>query len=288
MYTTIGPEALGIHGLSLAEAIDLARQSGFAGLAFDPRLVANAVDERGAEAVREEFARAGVRPAFFNLPVAWRDEARWQADLQELSRLAEAARAIGAARTVTYILSGSAERPYDENFAWHVARLQPIAGVLRAAGCRFGLEYVGTTTFREGFRHPFIYTLVGMQELIAAIGLDNVGVMVDSWHLFASGGSLGDLDRLTNQDVVVAHVNDAPAGISWDEQIDTIRALPLETGGLDLSGFMHKLKEIGYDGPVMPEPFSRRINELAASDPLAAARETGLAMKALWNVAGLS
>jgi sugar phosphate isomerase/epimerase len=287
MYTTLGPEALGIRGLSLEEAIDLARQSGFAGLAVDPHAVADAVEERGAEAVREEFARAGVRPALFNLPVAWRDEERWQGDLRDLPRLANAARAIGAERTVTYIPSGSDDRPYDENLAWNVARLRPIAEVLREAGCRFGLEYVGTTTFREGFRHPFIFTLDGARELIAAIGVDNVGLMLDSWHLFASGGTLDDLQRLRNEDIVVVHVNDAPAGIAWDDQIDTVRTLPLETGVIDLVGFMRTVQGLGYDGPVMPEPFSQRINELAAVDSLAAARETSRAMADLWRAAGL-
>ena len=46
MYTTIGPEALGIRGLSLSEAIALARDAGFAGLAFDSRAAARAVDEQ--------------------------------------------------------------------------------------------------------------------------------------------------------------------------------------------------------------------------------------------------
>lgn len=287
MFTTLGPEALGIRDLSLAEAIDLARQSGFAGLAFDAPSLSDAVDARGADAVRDEFTRAGVRPALFNLPVAWRDEERWQSDLRELPRLANAARAIGVDRTVTYILSGSDDRSYDENLVWHVARLRPIAEALHAAGCRFGLEYVGTKTFREGFCHPFIFTLDGMRELIAAIAVDNVGVMLDSWHLFASGGVLDDLDRLRNQDVVVVHVNDAPSGIAWDDQIDTVRTLPLETGEIDLVGFMHKLHGLGYDGPVMPEPFSQRINDLAAADPLAAARETSHAMAGLWRAAGL-
>lgn len=279
MYSTIGPEALGIRGLSLAEAITLARDAGFEGLAFDARLAADAVYARGSEAVRSEFAAAGVRPAFFGLPVWWRDEERWQDDLRELPRLAAAARAIGAPRTVTHIVSGSDERPFEENLAWHAARLRPIAEVLREEGCRFGLEYVGTRTFREAYRHPFIFTLDGVQELIAAIGLDNVGIMLDSWHLFASGGTLADLDRLTNDEIVVVHVNDAPAGVPWDEQIDTQRALPLETGVIDLVGFMGKLRAIGYDGPVMPEPFSQRLNEVAARDPLAAAREAGAAMR---------
>ncbi len=75
MYTTIGPEALGIRGLSLSEAIALARDAGFAGLAFDSRLAAQAVADQGVEAVLEQFSQAGVRPALWNLPVAWRDDA---------------------------------------------------------------------------------------------------------------------------------------------------------------------------------------------------------------------
>jgi sugar phosphate isomerase/epimerase len=88
--------------------------------------------------------------------------------------------------------------------------------------------------------------------------------------------------------VVAVHVNDAPAGIPRDEQIDTVRALPLETGVIDLAGFMRRLQAIGYDGPVMLEPFSQRLESLAASDPVAAVQEAGRAMDALWRVAGLT
>jgi sugar phosphate isomerase/epimerase len=288
MYTAIGPEALGIRGLPLTEAIALTRDSGFAGLCAPMRLIADAVDERGVESVRDEFAQAGVRPAHWNLPVAWRDEAQYEADMRELPRLAAVARALGQTRTATFMPSGSDERAFQENFDWHVARLRPIAEILRAEGIRFGIEYIGPRTFRDAFRHEFIFTLDGLMELIGAINLDNVGVMLDSWHLFASGGSLSDIARLTNDDIVVVHVNDAPAGIPWDEQIDTVRALPMETGVIDLAGFMRALQDLGYDGPVMPEPFNQRINDLAAHDPLAAAREAARSMDALWHAAGLA
>src|SRR5215204_6288805 len=286
MYPTIDPYALGIRGLSLTEAIALARDSGFAGLAFDSRAAARAVDERSLKAVQDQFARAGVKPALWNLPVAWRDDDQWQADLRELPRLAATARDLGATRTTTYMPSGSDERPFAENFDWHVARLRPIAEVLRDEGCRFGIEFIGPKTFRAAFRHEFIHTLDGVMELIAAIGTGNVGVMLDSWHLYASGGSLADLQRLSNGDVVIVHVNDAPEGIARDEQIDTVRTLPMETGVIDLVGFMQALREMGYDGPVMPEPFSQRINDLAATDPEAAAREAARSMDTLWRAAG--
>ncbi len=288
MYPAIGPEALGIRGLSLTQAIDLARDAGFAGLAFDVRAAAQAVDEYGLEAVRDRFSQAGVRPALWHLPVAWREDERWETELRELPALAAVARKLSAPRTTTYMFSGSDERSFAENFEWHVARFRPIAGILREEGCRFGIEFIGLKSFRAAFRHEFIYTLDGMMELIAAIGTGNVGVLLDSWHLFASGGALADLDGLTAQDIVVVHVNDAPAGIAWDDQIDTVRTLPMETGVIDLAGFMRKLEDLGYDGPVMPEPFSQRVADLAATDPLAAAREASRSMDALWGAAGLA
>jgi sugar phosphate isomerase/epimerase len=286
MYATIGPHALGIHGLSLSEAIALARDAGFAGLAFDSRAAAQTVDEHGLTAVQDQFTRAGVKPALWNLPVAWRDDDQWEVDLRELPLLAATARKLGATRTTIAMPSGSDQRPFRENFDWHVARLRPIAEVLRDEGCRFGIEFIGPKTFRAAFRHEFIHTLDGVMELVAAIGTGNVGVLLDSWHLYTSGGTLADLESLTNDDVVVVHVNDAPAGIARDEQIDTVRALPMETGVIDLVGFMRALREIGYDGPVMPEPFSQRINDLAATDPKAAAREAARSMDALWRAAG--
>jgi sugar phosphate isomerase/epimerase len=283
MYATIGPEALGIRGLSLSEAIAVAHDAGFAGLAFDSRAAARAVDEQGLAAVQEKFGQAGVKPALWNLPVAWRDDDQWQADLRELPRLAATARELGATRTATYMPSGSDERPFRENFNWHVARLRPIAEVLRDEGCRFGIEFIGPRTYRAAFRHEFIHSLDGVMELNAAIGTGNVGLLLDSWHLYTSGGTIAEMERLTNDDVVVVHVNDAPAGIAPDEQIDTVRTLPMETGVIDLVGFMRALRKMGYDGPVMPEPFSQRLNDLAATDPEAAAREAARSMDALFG-----
>jgi hypothetical protein len=37
----------------------------------------------------------------------------------------------------------------------------------------------------------------------------------------------------------------------------------------------------------MPEPFSQRLNDLATTDPNAAAREAARSMNALWQAAGL-
>lgn len=122
-------------------------------------------------------------------------------------------------------------------------------------------------------------------ELAASIGAGNVGLLLDAWHLYESGGDVSAMDQITAKDVIAVHVNDAPAGIPRDEQQDLVRALPMETGVIDIVPFMRKLQELGYDGPVMAEPFSKRLEEIAAHDPVAAARETKLSLDKLWAAA---
>ena len=288
MFSTLAPGAIGIREIGLEQSIDLARESGFAGLVFNIREAAALADEHGFDHVASLFSQANVRPGYWSLPVSIRDRDRWQTDVQNLPRFARLGRELGCTRLTAIVFPGSDELAFEDNLAWHVERFRPIAEALATEGCRLGIEFIGPKTFRARFRHEFIYTLGGVMDMATSIGVGNVGVLLDAWHLYTSGGSLADLDTITADDIVAVHVNDAPAGISVDEQIDNVRALPLETGVIDLVGFMSKLRQLGYDGPVMPEPFSQRIDNLAATDPLAAARETAASMDALWRAANLS
>ena len=288
MHKTLGPGAIGIRNLPLPEAIALARETGFDSVTFDLREAARLVDERGAEALRSLFVNAGVRPGPWSVPVAWRGEDAGEADLRRLPELATLARELGSTRATTGVMPGSDAHPYDENMAWHVERLGPVADVLAAEGCRLGIEFIGPKTFRAPFKHPFVYTLRGALDLAGAIGTGNVGVLLDAWHLYTSGGDVADLAAVAADDVVFVHVNDAPPGIPVAEQLDSVRALPLETGVIEIVPFLRALRDLGYDGPVMPEPFSQRLEELAARHPLAAAQEAGRAMDDLWRAAGLA
>jgi sugar phosphate isomerase/epimerase len=288
MFKNLSPGAIGIRNLSLADAIRLARDTGFAGIDFSIREAAALAEAHGVDYVRELFERTGVRPGQWGLPVAWTDDSQWEADLANLPPLAALGRALGCTRTATWCLSFSDVRPYAENFAWHVARFRPIAQVLADHGCRLGIEFLGPKTLRDGHPYPFIHTLAGMMELASEIGTGNVGLLLDAWHLYTSGGSVDDLDRITAEDIVTVHVNDAPRGVERDQLVDNVRGLPLETGVIDLPAFMRKLAALGYDGPITPEPFSAPLNEIAAQDPLRAARLTSEALDRLWAASGLA
>ena len=286
MFKNLSPGAIGIRGLSLAESIGLARKAGFAGIDFGIREAAQLAEEHGTEHVRDLFESAGILPGQWGLPVTWnKEEAEWQQGLEELPALAALGRALGCTRTTTWCLSGSNERPYNENWQWHTDRFRPIAQTLADHGCRLGIEFIGPKTIRGRFKYEFVYTMQGMLGLGEAIGTGNVGLLLDAWHLYTSGGSIDDLDELGNADIVTVHVNDAPEGIPVDEQLDNVRCLPMETGVIDLPGFVGKLAALGYDGPVTSEPFSARVN--AIEDPLEAARLTAQHMDRMWKAAGL-
>ena len=130
----------------------------------------------------------------------------------------------------------------------------------------------------------FLHTVDGILALCAAAGSENIGLLLDAYHWFTSKGNLDDLAKLTNANVVVVHVNDALAGVPVDQLPDTTRALPCETGVIDLAGFMQVLAKMKYDGPVIVEPFSQRLREMTAEGAVQATAES---LGQLWATAGL-
>lgn len=255
MYLTLSPGALGMKPGSLRDALMLAMESGYQGLEVSIHEVAELLDQHGADFVRGLFRDANIRPAGFGLPVPWNGpEEEWRQGLEKLAVYAKAAQQIGCLRTMTWVLSGSNERPYEENRQFHIQRFRPIAEILEAHGCRLGLEFLGPKTIRDRLRYPFIYRMEDMLELAHEIG-PNVGLLLDSWHWYTSGGTVENLRALRNEDVVYVHVNDAPRGVPLEEHVDNRRTLPGATGVIDLCGFLQALHAIGYDGPVVCEPF---------------------------------
>ena len=288
MYKALGPGAIGITGLSLPEAIALARDTGFSGLIFDIRQAAQIAADHGIDHLRALFHDAGVIPASWSVPGAVPRAPIDPADLEALPRYIEISRALDCQRATSFLPPGSNDRAYQENFAWCVDRIRPFAAALAEGGCWLGIEFCGPRTFRREFQHEFIYTIAGVLELGEAIGTGNIGVLLDAFHLYTGGGSNDDIDQLTVDQIMVVHVNDAVAGVERDEQQDLVRMLPVTTGAIDIKGFMAKLEGKGYAGPVMAEPFHQPLSELAKTDPAAAARETLRSLDRLWTTAGLS
>jgi sugar phosphate isomerase/epimerase len=105
--------------------------------------------------------------------------------------------------------------------------------------------------------------------MIAEIGRDNVGFLLDTWHWYTAKETEADLLTLKGSDVILCHMNDAPQGVPVDQQIDSRRELPSATGVIDLKAFLGAMLKIGYDGPIVCEPFSQELRKMPAEQALA-------------------
>jgi len=275
MFASLNPGHVGIKNLSFEEGLALAERHGFGG--YDAQLAPlhEQVTRHGADAVRALYFQHGLSIGAWNLPfMPYRvTEAEWRTEIAKLPPQLASVAALGARRAGMWIMPGSDERAYDENFAFHVARFQPIARLLADHGVRLGLEFIGPLTSQKKFKHPFVRSVREILELGRAIG-PNCGVLIDAWHWHCAGGTRDDLRVLTRELVVHVHIDDAPAGIPRDELVDNRRKLPCTTGVIDIDGFMQALANADYDGPVTAEPFDPEIDALPTEQAAALTAKT--------------
>ena len=284
MFTSLDTNAIGF-AVPFEEALQLAQVSGFEGLDLPLKQLLPHVQQTSVQEIKNHLQEAKLRPGGWGLPVDFRgDETSYQAGLAELPAYARLAQALGASRCSTWILPFSDERDFATNMKFHAQRLRPIAQILAEHGQRFGLEFVGPKTMRDGHRYEFISTIAGGLELGQHIGTGNTGLLLDSYHWYTSHGSVEEIQKLTNEQVVYVHVNDAPASRDVDEQLDGERLLPGASGVINIAGFLQALDHIGYDGPVVVEPFNA---EHRALPPAERVRATHASLAKIWQQAGL-
>ena len=243
-------------------AIELAHAHGFESVEAMP----NDLARMNADEVKELVDGMKSKNLVFGasgLPVEFRrDENAFQESMKSLPRLAAGLQRAGVTRVGTYLSPGSNSLSFLQNFKQHARRLRAVAAILRDHGLKLGLEYVGTKTLRDRMHYEFIHTMAETKELLAEIKDPEVGFVLDSWHWWNANETADDILTLKGEQVVAVDLNDAPAGIPKEKQIDGQRELPLATGMIDADSFLNALQKIGYDGPVRAEPFNKPLNEL--------------------------
>jgi len=285
MYKDLNLVAISIRDTSLQEGLELAKANGYEG--FDPNIaeVETLVQEKSVDYVKDLFKEAGVQPGAWMMPVNWRgDDAAYYEHMSKLPERAKLAAEIGCTRAITVVLSGDPNRPFKENWDFHMKRLRPPAEILAEHGHSLAVEFLGPATIRTRFKYLFLNNMDGVLALASAIGTGNIGLLYDVWHAYTAHATLDDLKKMSNDEIVYVHINDAPPGIEIDEQIDNVRALPGETGVIPLVETLRILKDIGYDGPVTAEPFSKKLDGIPPQE--AASMIIGTLNK-LWSEAGL-
>lgn len=263
-YTVLSLGRLGLHG-TFEQSVALATKYGFEGVDPDAGLFARLSDD-DLRKLLDDLKAKNLKLGAAGLPVEFRrSESEFSDGLAKLPDAAKALQRAGVRRVSTWVLPCSNELTYLQNFRQHASRLRACALVLHDHGQQLGLEYCAPRTFWRSQRHSFIHTLSEMKELQVAMGTDNLGVQLDSFHWFNAEETPEDIGTLRGSEIVTVDLNDAPH-VHLDEQHDGSRELPAATGVIPVAGFLGALLRIGYDGPIQAEPFNKALAALPVDE----------------------
>ena len=281
MFKNLCPHAIGIQ-TGMRESLKLAKSAGFDGLDLDIEEASSLTKEYSTNYVRDLWWESGLKTGSWGFPIDWKaGDAEFQEGLKTFPALAKLAAELECHRTTTRVFNWS-NAPFNENWDFHIRRLKPAAEILNDYGHSLGLEFIGPSASRRMHRFSFAYDMNIVLDLAAVIGIGNIGLLFDTWHWYTCRLTLDDVRKLSKNEVIYVEVNDAPVGMNPENQLDDERCLPGETGVIPAAEILEILNEIGYDGPVTPEPCNGEIEAMA---PAAAAKASIESLNKVWDQA---
>ena len=163
-------------------------------------------------------------------------------------RVAAAAQVLKCPAMQVIALEGLADRSWPEMRDLVAKSLAELADIAAPYGVRLGLESVVVAPLR---------TLQQSLEVIDAADRENVGLVVDVFHLWAAGATWEEIAALDPELIVCAHMGDATPrkGEEWTD--DDRGALPGD-GIMPLKEAIAAVRATGYDGVWTVEVWSPR------------------------------
>jgi sugar phosphate isomerase/epimerase len=278
MYKCLSPSAIGILARQ-SELLEIALTHKFQGLEIDIQEVLKRAQSTNVKQACRYLASAQVRIGGFELPVRWNAaETEFKADLSQLGMLLEICGVLGADRSFTSIRPTCDQRPFHENFQFHIERLGRVAEALAAGNVKLGLDFQAAAKDRADGGFEFIHQVDPLLLLVNGIQRENVGVVLDTWRWWVGGADVEKVRSLRGEQVLNVRLADLPNTFDASAIGDDQRLLPGEGGAVDFSGLLSALEEISYDGPIglAPNPAAFKGQKREATVSQASAILDGL------------
>ena len=225
--------------LGLSDLVEPVKQAGFTSLGV------SAASVYPGSAV--EVRNAGLRCRELMALVISNNE---PATLASAERIAESVAEVEAEWVVT-VFAGNVDR---RSFAV----IDRCAAILSGSGARMAVEFspLGSVT-----------SIRGGLEIVAAVGSDRAGVLIDTWHFFRGDSTWNDLAEIPLDRIAYIQFDDAPTPISGDLMDETMnrRAMP-GTGIFELDRFATTLLDRGWEGLVSVEVLNRELGSLPVDE----------------------
>ncbi|HBO44218.1 MAG TPA: hypothetical protein DD670_09855 [Planctomycetaceae bacterium] len=286
MYKNLNASTLGLAS-SPSEVIEQALTYGFRGIDLDVVDLMRRAKLRGMVFARRLIDSSKLRVSAFALPFDLETpDNEFERDLAQLAEWAAAAAEVGCRCCLAAIQPAGDRLPYHENFNVYRNRFTQIAKMLQPHDMRLGVGFRASPDLRRDKAFQFIYELEATVLLTSMVGAPNVGIDLDAWDLFVSGGTLDSLRALKPEQIVAVHLADAAEDVALDEMTDRSRLVPGgETGRFDMAAVLATLAEMGYKGPVDIKPDRSSIGATRNETP---AKILGRSLDTLWTAVGLT
>ncbi len=238
-----------MHGLTtmhcnLQTDIRIAQETGYEALEiFEGKLLRYLDAGFAAEALAPLLGRHGIRAVCINaLKDIERVEPGERAQLfAEAERLCAAAAVLRCPTVQLVPFSGLEGRPWREVLELTARNIADIADIGVRHGVRFQLEPIAWSP---------IHSLSQSLEVIQAAGRDNVGMVIDFWHLWAGEETEPDEVAGLDADMIYGvHICDGKRhqpGTAWDEP--ALRGFLPGEGEIPIRAWVDAVRATGFDG----------------------------------------
>jgi len=123
---------------------------------------------------------------------------------------------------------------------------------------RLGLEFLPMFS---------ICDIASARDVVRRADIEQLGLVVDTWHFFHGPSDWPDLERLPCAELAFVQFDDHAAVVSDDLMVETIQRRVLPGHGVfDLSRFVRTILDKGYQGLVGVEVISAPLRELGPEE----------------------
>ncbi|HDS6204623.1 sugar phosphate isomerase/epimerase family protein [Klebsiella pneumoniae] len=252
-----------LHGISthycnVATEVRIAAETGYDGLEFLHYKLLRYLDNSGSTyALKKRVHGFGLQTSCLNALInieRYRDNAREQM-LAEATRLTQIASDLECPTIQILAQHGIDHLPKSQILDIMTENIAEIASIGQRYGVRYQIEVIAHTKFN---------TLDQALEVIRRIEKPNVGLVIDFWHLFATGATTpDDIAKLDPSLIFGVHFCDGRKprpGEGWEETV--LRAYMPGEGDIDIQAWTDAVKATGFDGVWSAELFSPTLWEM--------------------------
>jgi sugar phosphate isomerase/epimerase len=238
-----------LHANILSD-VRIAKEAGYSALELHTdKLIRFLNAGRTAEELRAAMDERGIQAAAIDIiggiEAPGRESRRKV--MAEAERLCAVAQTIGAPTVQVNAFSALDGFDIDKNIELTAVNLRDIADIGKVYGIRFQIEGAAWTP---------IHTLADCLRLIDKTERDNVGLVIDFWHFWASRGAVPeDIAGLDANLIYGVHVSDGyrpGVGEAWVDETELRGVLPGD-GEIPVQEWMDAVKSTGFDGFVSGE-----------------------------------